>query len=56
MITAAEGKSLGGISRQVRALLTGIEKLPEAFDEVEALEIRLARASADTGDLAPGPH
>lgn len=47
MITAAEAKSLGGISRQVRALLTGIDKLPEAFDEVEALEIRLATAKRE---------
>ena len=47
MITAAEAKSLGGISRQVRALLTGIEKLPEAFDEVEALEVRLATAKRE---------
>jgi predicted nucleic acid-binding Zn-ribbon protein len=47
MITAAEAKSLGGISRQVRALLTGIDKLPEAFDEVEALDIRLATAKRE---------
>ena len=40
MMTAAEAKSLGGIARQVRALLNGIDKLPEAFDEVEGLEGR----------------
>ena len=40
MMTTTEAKSLGGIARQVRALLNGIDKLPEAIDEVEGLEGR----------------
>ena len=48
MMTAQEAKSLGGIARQVRALLAGIDKLPDAFDEVEGLEARLATAKRDT--------
>ncbi len=40
-MTAAEARQLGGIARQIRGLLTGIEKLPEAFDEVEALDLRV---------------
>lgn len=47
MLTAAEAKSLGGIARQVRALLTGIDKLPDAFDQVEGLEVRLATAKRE---------
>ncbi|TKB91785.1 MAG: hypothetical protein E8D41_09935 [Nitrospira sp.] len=47
MMTAQEAKSLGGIARQVRALLTGIDKLPDAFDEVEGLEVRLATAKRE---------
>lgn len=47
MLTAAEAKSLGGIARQVRALLVGIDKLPEAFDEIGRLETRLAEAQQE---------
>ena len=42
MLTAAEAKSLGGIARQVRALLTGIDKLPDAFEAIEGAEVQLA--------------
>jgi chromosome segregation ATPase len=51
MITAAEAKQLGGVARQVRALLLGIDKLPEAFDEVEGLEVRLATAKRELRDV-----
>lgn len=47
MLSAAEARSLGGIARQVRALLTGIDKLPEAFDEAERLDVRLATAKRE---------
>jgi predicted nucleic acid-binding Zn-ribbon protein len=47
MLTVQEAKSLGNISRQIRGLLSGIDRLPEAFDEVEALEIRLATAKRE---------
>jgi chromosome segregation ATPase len=47
MLTSAEAKSLGGIARQVRALLVGIDKLPDAFDQVEGLEVQLAAAKKE---------
>jgi hypothetical protein len=47
MLTSAEAKSLGGIARQVRALLVGIDKLPEAFEQVEGLEVSLATAKKE---------
>lgn len=47
MLTTAEAKSLGGIARQVRALLAGIDKLPDAFEQVEGLEVQLATAKKE---------
>ena len=44
MMSAAEAKTLGTIAQQVRGLLTGIDRLPEAFAEVEGLEVRVAVA------------
>ena len=46
-LTAQEARSLSGIARQVRALLAGIDKLPEAFSEVEAMEVRIAEAKQE---------
>lgn len=47
MLTAAEAKSLGGITRQIRGLLQGIDQLPEAFEQVEGLEVSLATAKKE---------
>lgn len=51
MITAAEAKQLGGLARQVRGLLLGIDKLPDAFNEAEGLEVRLATAKQELRDV-----
>ena len=47
MMTAAEARSLGGIARQVRGLLNGIDQLPEAFEEVERMEGRRDAATRE---------
>jgi chromosome segregation ATPase len=44
MLTTADAKALGGIARQIRGLLHGIDQLPEAFEQVEGFEVRLSEA------------
>lgn len=46
MMTLQEIKQLGSIARQIRGLIVGIEKLPEACDDLERREDALV-AKAD---------
>ena len=45
-ITAVEARACGNLARQVRGLLTGIDRLSDAFDEAEKIDARVAAAYA----------
>lgn len=46
-ITAVEARACGNLARQVRGLLTGIDRLSDAFDEAEKIDARVAAAKRE---------